>query len=98
MRCIKLVTWLSCHLLTYLHLHLITFLARLLSRFLGSFFCCLAWLELEADLTGGGIKGEVGGEGAFGAFGNEAGKEVGLAFLDQLNALVAGDLTLEDGT
>ena len=57
------------------------FLGPLFSAFFGGF----AGREFEADFTVGGVESEVGGEGAFGALGDETREEAGFAFGQKLH-------------
>ena len=69
-------------------------LSGLSGSFLGSLLC--SWGKLEADFGGFGVKGEVGGEGAFGFLGNEAGKEGCFSFDEHFLDVGCGKLFLKD--
>ncbi len=72
-------------------LSLFLFLRSLLCSFFGR-----SRGELEADLGGLGVEGEMGGEGAFGLLGDEAGEEVGLACSEHFFDVGGGEFLLED--
>ena len=69
------------------------FLVFLLCGFLG----CFPRGELETDFGGVGVEGEVGGEGALGLLGDEAGEEVGFASGEHFLDVAGCQFLLEDG-